>query len=200
MRSAFHQIYGVEDGFGHIEFSGRSDYAIFQDALTAIGITEDQMAAEMRRFKRVYYRHLPGKLLELQGRLLPGVPDLLLGLEQDPDATLTIGTGNFRNSAGIKLRHFGIDRYFRSGGFGDRTGHRPTLIAQGIRAAQRAAGRHGTVFVIGDTVHDIHAARENGAIAVGVATGTATVQQLSDAGADIALESLETALKLLGPR
>ena len=125
---------------------------------------------------------------------------LLEALSEDGDATLMLGTGNFRTSAGIKLRHFGIDRYFRGGGFGDRTGHRPTLVGQGIRAANRIAGKHATVFVIGDTVHDVTAAKANNAVAVAVATGVAPRSDLEAAGADIVLDTLEEAMEHIGGR
>jgi phosphoglycolate phosphatase len=200
MRAAFARIYGVEDGLENVEVSGRSDLAIFQDALNSIGVPADAMTGAVRRLKRVYYGLLPTKLAERDGRLLPGVRELLEALAQDEHATMSLGTGNFRTSAGIKLRHFGIHEYFRGGGFGDRTGHRPTLIAQGIRAANRFAGRHDTVFVIGDTVHDVNAAKENNAVAVVVATGRASEAELVAAGADFVLPTLETALECLGAK
>jgi phosphoglycolate phosphatase len=50
------------------------------------------------------------------------------------------------------------------------------------------------VFVIGDTVHDIAAARANRAVAIGVATGTTPASALEAAGADLVLESLEGAI------
>jgi phosphoglycolate phosphatase-like HAD superfamily hydrolase len=198
MRAAFERVYGVEDGFASVEFSGRSDLAIITDALAGIGICGDKVREAVRRFKRAYYQELPRLMIDRNGRVLPGVPSLLEELSQDGDATLMLGTGNFRTSAGIKLRHFGIDRYFRGGGFGDRTGHRPTLVGQGIRAANRIAGKHGTVFVIGDTVHDVTAAKANGAVAVAVATGVAPRADLEAAGADIVLDTLEEAMAVIG--
>jgi phosphoglycolate phosphatase len=198
MRAAFHRVYGIEDGFASVEFSGRSDLAIITDALDAIGVRGEALRDAVRRFKRVYYRCLPEMLVERKGRLLPGVDRLLDDLSCDGDCTLMLGTGNFRTSAGIKLRHFGIDRYFRGGGFGDRTGHRPTLVGQGIRAANRMAGKHGTVFVIGDTVHDVTAAKANDAVAVAVATGVASRAELEAAGADIVLDTLEEAMAHIG--
>jgi phosphoglycolate phosphatase len=195
MRAAFATLFGVEDGFRGIEFTGRSDLAIIQDALVAAKVAADgSLAAALRRFKRAYYRHLPLTLLESQGRVLPGVGVLLEALSADPSASVWLGTGNFRNSAGIKLRHYGLWHYFKGGGFGDRTGERALLIAQGIRAANRRAGHHGTVFVIGDTVHDIAAAKANRAVAVGVATGTTPASDLAAAGADLVLDSLEGAI------
>ena len=198
MRAAFERVYGVEDGFATVEFSGRSDLAIITDALEAIGVRGDDLPEGVRRFKRAYYRALPLTMVERKGRVLPGVNRLLDDLSEDAGATLMLGTGNFRTSAGIKLRHFGIEGYFRGGGFGDRTGHRPTLVGQGIRAANRLAGKHGTVFVIGDTVHDVTAAKANNAVAVAVATGVASRADLEAAGADVVLDTLEEAMRHIG--
>jgi phosphoglycolate phosphatase len=199
MRLAFHRVFGIEDGFAAVEFAGRSDLAIITDALNAIGVRGGDLAEAVRRFKRHYYRALPAMMVERKGRLLPGVKHLLEGLSDHAGNTLMLGTGNFRRSAGIKLRHFGIDTYFRGGGFGDRTGLRPELVAQGIRAANRLAGKHGTIFVIGDTAYDVMAAKANNAIAVAVATGVVPRADLEAAGADIVLDTLEDALAVLTP-
>ena len=51
--------------------------------------------------------------------------------------------------------------------------------------------------MIGDTVHDVAAAKYNGAIAVGVATGLATEADLKAAGADIVYSTLEEASDLI---
>jgi phosphoglycolate phosphatase-like HAD superfamily hydrolase len=198
MRSAFASIYGLDDALRSIEFSGRSDFAIFEDALRHAGVSDEEFAEAMRKFKRVYYRHLPRSLEKHEGRVLPGVEAVLDGLVHESNATVALGTGNFRNSAGMKLKHYGIAQYFSGGGFGDRTGHRPTLIAQGIAAANRARGKHQTVFVIGDTVHDVTAAKANNAVAVAVATGTASQDELIAAGADVVLPTMETAMRFFG--
>ena len=67
-----------------------------------------------------------------------------------------------------------------------------------MRSANRIYGKHHTVFVIGDTEHDVEAAKVNGLIAIAVCTGTATAEELAHAGADIVLPTLEEALKHLG--
>ncbi|HEX5369692.1 MAG TPA: HAD family hydrolase [Dehalococcoidia bacterium] len=199
MRAAFQAVWRVEDGFRRVEFSGRSDLAIFEDALRDCEADDCDFREAVRRFKRAYFRRLPLFLEKHDGRVLPGVPALLERLASDSCATLVLGTGNFRTSAGIKLKHYGLHEYFKSrGGFGDRTGHRPTLIGHGITAATRKYGKHASVFVIGDTVHDINAAKSNGAIAVGVATGMATEADLRAAGADIVYRTLEDAADLIG--
>ena len=63
-------------------------------------------------------------------------------------------------------------------------------------ARQNAALRYGADFsgtatvLIGDTPHDIEAAATAGARSVGVATGSFTMQQLIDAGAEVVLPDL----------
>lgn len=193
MRAAFAALWKNDDGFRAIEFSGRTDRAILRDAFVASGMTDGSFDDDLRRFKRAYFRRLFGTLRACEGRVLPGVRELLRALGDEPGATVALGTGNFRTSAGIKLRHYGLASHFLCGGFGDRTEDRPTLIAQAIRRADRAAGRHGDVFVIGDTVHDVTAAKANNAVAVAVATGTASAEELAGAGADVLLITLEDA-------
>ena len=200
MAQAFEAVFGIKDGFKGVEFTGRSDLAIAHDALKLAALSNGDFADLVSRFKRAYYRQLPALLASSSGTLLPGVERLLERLGAEDDATVSLGTGNFRASARIKLRHYGIHHHFRLGGFGDRTMVRAEIIEQGIRAANRAAGRHGTVFVIGDTVHDIAAAKANGAVAVGVATGLPTRDELASANPDILLDTLEGAHEAFGLR
>lgn len=199
MATAFERLFGLKDGFARVEFTGRSDLAIIHDAARHAALHNGDLRELVRRFKRAYYLALPAHLAAAQGRLLPGVVRLLEKLNRDERATVSLGTGNFRSSAAIKLRHFGIADQFRFGGFGDRTTIRAEIIEQGIRAANRAAGKHGTVFVIGDTVHDVAAAKANGAVAVAVATGRPTRAELETARPDFLLDSLEEAELALGP-
>ncbi len=145
-------------------------------------------------------RILPGVLESMseRGTLHDGVEPLVRRLNADPDATVSLGTGNFRRSAHLKLLHYGIAEHFRFGGFGDRITVRAGIIEQGIRAANRAVGKHGTVYVIGDTIHDVAAAKANGAVAVAVATGSPTREELAAAEPDMLLNSLAGAESHLG--
>jgi phosphoglycolate phosphatase-like HAD superfamily hydrolase len=197
MKAAFAALWRRPDGFDGIEFSGRTDRALFKEALIARGLDNGSFDADLRRFKRAYYRRLEQTLPAFDGRVLPGVVPFLEHLTQDDNAVVGLGTGNFRKSAGMKLRHYGVDGYFRLGGFGDRCEDRALLIGEAVRAGQRLAGRKARVFVIGDTIHDITAAKANNAIAVGVATGPAPEDILSKAGADIVLQTLESAQREL---
>lgn len=197
MRAAFKALWRGSNGFDGIEFSGRSDRALFRQALAVSGLDGADFEERLRRFKRAYFRRLPQTLEAFSGSLLPGVGSLLQRLAEDKSATVILGTGNFRRSSAIKLQYYGIDRFFNFGvgGFGDRTEDRATLIESALRSARRAHGRHDAAFVIGDTVHDVAAARANNVIAVGVATGTTSRDELAAAGADLVLGNLDGWLK-----
>jgi phosphoglycolate phosphatase-like HAD superfamily hydrolase len=183
MGLAFHQLYGVENGFKGIEFSGRTDRFLLAQALRQHGI-EGEYEEHEERFLEAYFALLPGKLRERDGRLMPGFPELLEALREARGARVGLATGNFSGSARLKLEHFGIHGYFEGGGFGEESEDRAAvvrraldLLADGLDASD--------VFVIGDTPHDITAAKANGAVAVGVATGGNSVDELRKCGADI---------------
>jgi phosphoglycolate phosphatase len=207
MRQAFAALWRADDGFQNVEFSGRSDKAIFKNAYRLCGLGDELSPFDFHRAKQAYLRRLDGSLAAFRskGCVLPGVVPLLEKLTRDKNVTLTLGTGNFRNGALRKLRYYGLERFFlndgdvffRSGGFGDRIEERPLLVAEAVRSAERIAGKHDRIYVIGDTVHDITAAKANDLIAIGVTTGTVSEADLKAAGADIVLPNLEVADKFL---
>ncbi len=203
MRRAFHQLYGIEDGFRRVEFSGRTDWGILRDAMQQHGLggsANEDFREEMRRFQQTYYRLLEPALREVEsGRVMPGVAELLEALAGREGVRMGLGTGNFRQAAFLKLRHFGLDGYLSEGGFGDDAENRGELIGIAIeRVSGDERGDSRSVrlsspkltWVIGDTPLDIAAAQANGARSLGVATGKDSVEVLLAAGADVALADL----------
>src|SRR5690349_839484 len=97
MARAFRDLYGVDDAFRRVEFSGRTDTAIFTDAALAHGIAADAVPEELPRFIAAYVDHLRVALVEAAGgRVMPGVTELLEALAQRDDVRQGLGTGNFR--------------------------------------------------------------------------------------------------------
>ena len=195
MRRAFHQLYGIEDGFRRVEFSGRTDWGILRDAMQQHGLggsADEDFREEMRRFQQTYYRLLEPALREVEsGRVMPGVGELLEALAGREGVRMGLGTGNFRQAAFLKLRHFGLDGYLSEGGFGDDAEDRGELIGIAIeRVGGDERGDSRLTWVIGDTPLDIAAAQANGARSLGVATGKDSVEVLLAAGADVALADL----------
>jgi phosphoglycolate phosphatase len=200
MAMAFHDMFGVEDGFKGVEFSGRTDRYILAEAMRqhSVGAAYEDVEDS---FLTRYFGYLPDKLHERDGSLMPGFPELLEALAARPGTRLGLATGNFSGSARIKLEHFGIYRYFEGGGFGEESEDRDVVVGNAIqRLADGLAP--ADVLVIGDTPHDITAAKANGATAVGVATGHNPADDLRGAGADVVFEDFsdwrEAARRLSG--
>jgi phosphoglycolate phosphatase len=185
MSDAFRDMFGVENGFAGVEFSGRSDLYILEEGLRKHGI-EGGAAAHMEEFVARYLVHLERTLRERDGRLMPGFPELLDELSGG-DVRIGLATGNFSRSGRLKLEYFSIERYFEGGGFGEESTERPHIVRAAIeRVADGAAPSE--VMVIGDTPHDITSALENGAVAVGVATGNSSAEELRETGAHLVFE------------
>jgi len=180
MNLAFAELFAVDDGFRNIEFSGRTDLFILQSGLAHGGI-EGEPHGHVDAFVKRYVELLPASLVEREGHLMPGFPELLAAL-RDAGATLGLATGNFREGARLKLEYFDIAGFFQGGGFGEVSLERADVVAAAIAAV--ANGAHPSeIIVVGDTPHDITSALDNGAIGVGVATGTYTADQLRESGA-----------------
>jgi phosphoglycolate phosphatase-like HAD superfamily hydrolase len=189
MTRAFRDLHGIEDAFGRIELSGRTDTAIVRDAAREHGIDHDDDA--LRRFIDAYVPHLVKALHETSGSLMPGVAAVLEALDSRTDVLQGLGTGNFRRSGELKLQHYGIARFFPGtlGGFGDDHESRDEVIRIGIERL-RDGRTPMRVVVLGDTPHDVTAAKANGAFALAVATGRDSVEELLACGADAALSDL----------
>ena len=187
MNLAFQELFGLPDGFANVEFSGRTDRAICLDALR-LHVIEGDHEALLERFKQRYQRLLPETLRRTEGHLMPGIGDLLEALGHRDGVRLGLATGNFRRGAELKLAHYGIDRFFLDGGFGDDSEDRAELVRAAIeRLADGVSPRD--VLVIGDTPHDVASARANGAVAVAVATGPHSQEELTRCGADLVFPS-----------
>lgn len=195
MRRAFHQLYGIEDGFRRVEFSGRTDWAILRAAMAEHGVPaahdNDAFVHEMRRFQDTYFALLRHTLHEVDGgRAMPGVAPLLDRLARQEGVRLGLATGNFRGAAFIKLDFFALDDHLTDGGFGDDAEDRAHVVRAAIQRVGGDGASGAPVWIVGDTPLDIAAAHANGARALGVATGPCTTDELLAAGADAALPDL----------
>ena len=198
MNLAFRDLFNIDNGFEGVEFSGRTDSAIFRDGLLLHRLPDGDFPALLARFRTSYLRHLGRALPERPGRVLPGVPALLRTLSQTEGVRLGLATGNFRRGAMMKLSHYGIRPFFRSGGFGEDSEQRSEVVALAVRRLGSRPGGRNPVYVIGDTPLDVEAARANAALAVGVATGKNSAEELTRAGADIVFPDLGDVASVLG--
>jgi phosphoglycolate phosphatase len=193
MTLAFEDLFSIPDGFRGIPMPGRTDSWILSDAAAVHGIPAN--APELARFPEVYLRHLAREIHTPSPRtlIMPGVTDLLDMLATDGDVFLALLTGNYEAAAQLKLEHFNLWRYFRSGAFGDGAADRSGLVPKALARVEKEGGpvfSPGEAVVIGDTPLDVACAAVSGARSIAVATGHYSVDDLRAAGAGVVLEDL----------
>ena len=191
LRLAFKERFGVDDDLSSISFAGSTDGAIARQMFAAHDIppTPENIADLFDG----YVHHLALELPRREGRVLPGIVELLEALHRREDCVLGLLTGNIEKGAELKLSHYGVWDFFEFGAFADDHVDRNKL---GPVAHSRAVEKHGTSFeaedvlVIGDTPRDIDCARAAGFVAVAIATGSYAKDELAAHKPDFLFEDL----------
>jgi len=205
---AFLEVFGVDAASprGTVRFGGMTDPAIFLALGRALGVESGTYSERLERLHQVYLGALADEMArhDPRRRVLPGVIELLRALSARDDARMGLITGNLERGARIKLRPFGLNRFFACGGFGSDD---PDRAAIARLAWNRAAAHNGEAFdrrrvvVVGDTEHDVACARANGFRSVAVASGWAPRDVLERACPDALLPNLadfSVSLRALG--
>ena len=175
------ELHGVADASNGIRYGGKTDHAIVEEIFVArLGrsATDEERAA----FLAAYIPKLERMLAQQGVEVIGGVTETLEFLGARSSVRLGIATGNIREGAAAKLGAAGLASWFSIGGYGCDSKVRAELVA---RAIER--GREGRdvkeVVVVGDTIHDIAAARACGATVCAVATGSDPADKLAHADA-----------------
>jgi phosphoglycolate phosphatase-like HAD superfamily hydrolase len=191
-RWAFDHLWGVEADITKFTKGGMTDPEVGRRTFVGV-MRREPTDREMARLLGAYLRRLPEEVQASPGyKVLPGVQELLTRL-MDAGVLLGITSGALEAGAHSKLARADLNRYFCFGGYGSDSKDRGELTRKAI---ERAGMIHGhaidpkDVFVVGDTPLDIAAAHEAGAVAVGVASGRYSMEELKDAGADHVMASL----------
>ncbi len=171
--------------------AGMTDRAIARRALQEGGCPDSDAAinAVLDRYLAV----LRGTL-GAQVRVLAGVTQLIQQLRLCSQLRLGLGTGNVAAGAQLKLATTGLWPFFDFGGFGCDAELRAPLLRV---AAERGALQAGLplaacrVLVVGDTVHDIAAARANDFECLAVASGGSSRDSLAQHQPQLLVDSLE---------
>ena len=200
--NALRTVFGWDDDLAHIRFAGATDL----DLLRRIMGRHGQMPspADEERFFQQLPLALEDTLQRTQVTLYPGVRDLLAILGKYPHVLVGLVTGNIESCARIKLERFDLHDHFMLGAFGHEHAERDQIAGLALMRAKQRLKPGQQIrrrFLIGDTPSDIRAAAAIGAVSIAVATGSHTLRELEEAGADHALRDLsqvESILKTLG--
>jgi phosphoglycolate phosphatase len=195
-RRAFNELYGIPADIGEFTDAGMTDPEVGR--LTFVNVighepTAEEMATLMARRQAA----LPAAVAESKGyEVLPGVEKTLRRLSE-AGFLLGLTTGGTEAAAHTKLERGGLNPFFSFGGYGSDSPDRTVLTRRAIERAGEILKRPldpKRVLVVGDTPFDLDAAHAAGAVAVGVATGRHSEDDLRRAGADYVLGTLEEEL------
>lgn len=184
-RDAFNAVFleqhGLADASAGISYGGKTDGQLV-DEIFASRIGRPVTAAERAAFLTAYLLKLRENVSTRGVEVIQGVVQTLDWLGARSDVHLGIATGNVREGAMVKLSAANLERWFAFGGYACDSHVRAELVA---KAAARGRENRNVreVVVVGDTVHDIAAARAVGATVCAVATGSDSVDALAHADA-----------------
>lgn len=197
-RIAFDELYGVPADIGEYTDAGMTDPEVGRRTFEKV-IGREPTTRDLARLLAHRNAALPKVIAESDGyRVLPGVNELLPRLCEE-GYLLGITTGGVETAAHIKLERAHLNHFFHFGGYGSDSPDRAKLTRRAIERASMILGRdlsREEILNVGDTPHDVDAAREAGAVSVGVATGHYSTDQLEQAGAEFVLSTLEDPLPL----
>ena len=195
MNRACQEVIGHSNALDGVAVAGRTDWIILHDALRAIGHEMDEdLFARLRDTYVALLREeilLPGEGVKA---VMPGVAELLDALACATRCVPRAAHRQFRGRRSHQARAFRSVALLPVRRIRRRC--RRSQCARAVRArssARRAASRPSApedVFVVGDTPHDVACARAVGAVPVGVATGSFSVADLRESGADIVFPDL----------
>jgi phosphoglycolate phosphatase len=202
--TAIESLFGVAAGDHGVSLAGKTDPQIAREILTVLDLHDDAgtrlpvLLAETERLVAAGRDRIRSR-----GRILPGVPELLEGLQR-PGTVQTVLTGNTAGNAAVKLGAFALERWLdlEVGAYGSDDPDRNALVEVALARVERRYGPvdRRRVWVIGDTPLDAGCARAGGVRCLLVASGFAPRAALDTAGADHVVDDLtdtEAILSLL---
>lgn len=195
-------VFGTCGRISEVDFAGRTDLAIYREALECEGITPTLIRERLPLVEAATVEIL--NQLSSTGevfRLCPGIQDLLDALIADSRFLCALLTGNVEKLAEAKLRVAGIWQYFKTrGAFGsddEERDHLPAIAAARINAHLGRQLTPDRFVIVGDTPRDIWCARHFGAPVVAVASGQHSVEQLREHSPDALLSDLSDTAEVI---
>jgi phosphoglycolate phosphatase len=191
---AFEEVFGMVVTLEGVQLAGMLDANIARtlleihelDQSDAHELLEHMMTSMGTRYRRAVLE------IDLRERLLPGVNAAIEACSSRNWETGVL-TGNARSVAYTKLERTGLAHLLVTGAFGDSARERAHLVEIAIAAAKEATGTSfypSQTVLVGDTPHDIQAARESGSKVIAVATGRFDVHALAQHEPDAVLADL----------
>jgi phosphoglycolate phosphatase-like HAD superfamily hydrolase len=197
---AMTETYGTAGDFERVSFAGKTDPQIARELLASAGMRDAEIEAGFDALWTRYLSHLEARLPDHPVEVLPGVPELLGRLAEYTDVGIGLLTGNIAGGARLKLQSGGLWDHFVFGSYGSDHEERDALPAIAVGRARDLWGdavHPARAIVVGDTPRDVACGKAGGTRTLAVATGSFSVEVLSQTGADHVLVDLSSTTDVL---
>lgn len=198
--AALLDIFGDAGAIDSLDFNGRTDSFILGEALKNIRPDSGEYNEKIELFRKRYAELLRANIGKYKTLLLPGAGSLIKALAVEKSILLGLLTGNFTESAFIKIGLFGLERFFRFGVFGEDAAERramPLIAKKRIKEKYGIDIDFGRMIIIGDTLFDIDCAKFAGCISICTGTGHSDKDELLAASPDYFFSSFENYSEVL---
>lgn len=160
---------------------GRSLNAILRDYAVAAGAEDpDRLSVAMLDTYRAFQRENLARLIQP----FPGMAEALAEL-RGRGYRLGVVTSKVEWAAKMSYDHYGLGDYLPVSVFHDETTRHKPHPEPLLLAARKAGVSPGQAAYVGDSVHDMAAAKAAGMRAIGVLWGPFEAVELNEAGADV---------------
>ncbi len=146
-------------------------------------------AGRINKIIKIYEKLFIKNLKSTNIKPLPGVIEFLDYLKNH-NQYLGIVSSNPEYKGEVILKKAGLYNYFLLFGYDEGFNNRAEIIRAIIKKSKEKNYQFEKTIVIGDTISDIQAGKEAGAITVGVASGTQSRQLLESKKSDIIVDNL----------
>ncbi|MDQ3756742.1 MAG: haloacid dehalogenase-like hydrolase [Actinomycetota bacterium] len=192
---------GRHPGEHGVRMAGGTDPQIAKAILDLMGEPHEHLPAVIERLE--HELAAASDLLREHGFVLPGVPEVLARLHDDPGVLQSVLTGNTAANAATKLAAFELDQWIdvEVGAYGSDDPERRRLVPVALRRAAELRGRRfdaHEVWVVGDTEHDLACARAASVRCLLVGTGFTPVDMSVAREADAYLPDLADVEAVVG--
>jgi len=192
----FLELFQKEKVWKNIIPDGKTD-PIIMDELARMVLGRELTQEEHHEMALLYVQYFQETIKQVApAEIKPGI-ERLLGRLAEKKIPMGIATGNFEIPAWLKLEQAGLSQFFSFGGFGSDSRNRVELTRVALKRGRDSVQGASEFLLVGDSIHDIHAAKALSIPILAVATGKTAQQDLKKEAPDFFLNDLSDTKKVL---
>ncbi len=205
---ALQMVFGIDDASPDWDsYRARNDVEIVEE-LIETRLNRPATPADVNAFTDKYISlvDIGIRTGEIEILEIDGIRDVLMALTQASDLIMGLATANFMGMAKMRLRHVGLNDFFKVGGFAEARGPKRQILQKTLAGLTDERGRpipKERVVFLGDNVGDVDAGLFNECGLIAFSDDLAKHKKLKDAGATHIISSHADTLSmienLLGP-